>query len=290
MKKIFLFLSLFIFVGILSACNLESVNGMSYMVVDVNPSIEFIVDEDNEVESFNLLNEDAEIVMADIIADEIDFIGMDANEALEIFLDYALELGYIDVNATDNVILVTVVGEDEDTETSRKEDALKRAEDFMFKNRLGGIVSDSGLTMDEFIELSEEYGVSPGKLRIAMAAVAADDSLTLEEALELPVRDLMAIVRTEHRERVRTFRNERLEEKAGIANEMREEVKDRIIDHISEKANMTPDEIRARIEERRNGDFTGEVTDYQSRMQQRREAIKERMQENDESEDDSTTE
>ncbi len=290
MKKLFLFLSLFIFVGILSACNLESVNGMSYMVVDVNPSIEFIVDEDNEVESFNLLNEDAEIVMADIIADEIDFIGMDANEALEIFLDYALELGYIDVNATDNVILVTVVGEDEDTETSRKEDALKRAEDFMFKNRLGGIVSDSGLTMDEFIELSEEYGVSPGKLRIAMAAVAADDSLTLEEALELPVRDLMAIVRTEHRERVRTFRNERLEEKAGIANEMREEVKDRIIDHISEKANMTPDEIRARIEERRNGDFTGEVTDYQSRMQQRREAIKERMQENDESEDDSTTE
>jgi hypothetical protein len=290
MKKLLGLVALFLFVGVLSACNFESVEGKSFMVIDINPSIEFIIDEDNTVESYNLLNEDAEIVMAAIIEAEIDFIGMDANDALDTFLEYAFNLGYLDVNAEDNVILVTVVGEDEETEDARKEDAIKRAEEFMFRHRIGGIVADSGLTMEEFVALAEEYGVSPGKLRIAMAAVAADETLTLEAALELPVRDLMGTIRSEHRERVQAFRNERLEERAQVANEMREEARERIQTHASEHANMTPSEIRARIQERRNGDYSDENADYESRMEARRQMIRERMQQNNEDEETETTE
>lgn len=285
MKKLFVVLSLFLFVGILSACNLESVEGKSYMVIDINPSIEFVIDEDNEVESYNLLNEDAEIVMAAILEAGIDFIGMDANEALDTFLEYALELGYIDVTAEDNVILVTVVGEDEETEESRKEDALEHAEQFMFRHRIGGIVADSGLTMEEFVTLAEEYGVSPGKLRIAMAAVAADETLTLEEALELPVRDLMAPIRAEHRERVEAFKAERQAERQAIANEMREEVRERNEAHENANQGMTPEQIRARIQERRNGNYSDENTDYETRMEARKQMIREHMQQNEETDD-----
>lgn len=289
MKKLLLFLSLFMFVGILSACNLESVEGKSYMVVDINPSIEFIIDEDNEVESYNLLNEDAEIVMAAILEADIDFIGMDANDALDTFLEYALTLGYIDVNAEDNVILVTVVGEDQETEDSRKEDALERAEAFMFRHRIGGIVADSGLTMEEFVALAEEYGVSPGKLRIAMAAVAADETLTLEAALELPVSDLMGSIRAEHRERVATFKAERQAAREDIANEMREEARARNEAHENANQGMTPEQIRARIQERQNGNYSDENADYETRMEARKQMIREHMQEDDSTDESEET-
>ena len=65
--------------------------------IDINPSIEFTVDENDIVTSFNLVNEDALILCADV-----EFIGMNVEEAIELFIQLATEAGFIDVEAEDN--------------------------------------------------------------------------------------------------------------------------------------------------------------------------------------------
>src|SRR5690554_5769587 len=116
MKKLFVLLGLVVVGLLLSACTTATVDAATYIGVDINPSIEFTVDENNEVVSFKLLNEDAEIVAADL-----DFLGMDFEEALELYLDAAVEAGYLDVNREDNAILLTVANEDTKVEEQIRE-------------------------------------------------------------------------------------------------------------------------------------------------------------------------
>lgn len=69
----------------LSACSeqLEETSASEiYVAIDINPSIEFIVDEEDVVTSYNLVNEDALILCADI-----DFIGMNIEDAVELFIE-----------------------------------------------------------------------------------------------------------------------------------------------------------------------------------------------------------
>jgi len=77
--------------------------------IDINPSIEFTVDENDIVTSFNLVNEDALILCADV-----EFIGMNVEEAIELFIQLATEAGFIDVEAEDNAVLFTVLGGDDE--------------------------------------------------------------------------------------------------------------------------------------------------------------------------------
>ncbi len=81
----------------------------------MNPGVEFIRDEDENIVSIQLLNEDAEIVAADL-----ELEGLRYKVALAEFLDAAIETGYIDVDSDENVI--TVTADDEAVQEERKAD------------------------------------------------------------------------------------------------------------------------------------------------------------------------
>ncbi len=90
---------------------------IAYVSVDINPSFEISVYDDNTVESIAQLNEDA------LTIDVSDLIGMDVDLAIETIVARATEAGFIDTtDVLDDYVLVTTVMSDE--ATTPQEEAL----------------------------------------------------------------------------------------------------------------------------------------------------------------------
>jgi hypothetical protein len=85
------------------------------MTVDINPSVEFMVDDQNKVVSVTALNDDGSIL---IIGEA--FIGKTPEEAVEMMVSLATETGYLvsgNVEATENTVKISVSG---DTKYAKK--------------------------------------------------------------------------------------------------------------------------------------------------------------------------
>ena len=92
------------------------------VTVDVNPSIEFMVDDQNKVVSVTALNDDGSI----LIAGEA-IIGMQAEDAVEYVVSLATETGYIvkgNVSAEENEVKISVSGD-----SKYAEQLLKKTEE-----------------------------------------------------------------------------------------------------------------------------------------------------------------
>ncbi len=228
----------------------------TYVSIDINPSIEFIVDENDVITSYNLLNEDAEIICVDV-----DFIGMTIEEASELFVQLAAEAGYIDVSSDDNAVLITVIGDDEtELETQLTAELQERIRErlmhFMAVNAINAQVLTEDFTSEDLIAQAEELGVSPGKLQLVLLAQTYDEELLLEDGLAMPVRDLMAIVREYHD----VVRAEMTDEELALREVQKEalldQFKEQYIDHVAAHQNLSEEEIQAKIDEIEQQDGT----------------------------------
>ena len=248
----------------------------TYVSIDINPSIEFIVDEDDIIISFNLLNEDAEIICAGV-----DFVGMTIEEASELFIELATEAGYIDVTSDDNAVLITVIGDDE-TEVEAQltlelqERIRERVMHFMAVNAINALVLTEDFTQADLIAQADELGVSPGKLKLVLLAQVCDEELLLEDGLSMPVKDLMKIIR-EHHEAVRaSLTDEIITLREAQREALREQFKQRFIDHVAANPNLTEEQIEERIDAIRehHGSVSRQiweqrVNEWQERMEER---------------------
>jgi len=280
MKKLLGLTAALVLTFTLAACNLGDVEqeGLdeektySYMSVAINPGIEFIVDDEENVVSYRLKNEDAEIVAA-----ELDFEGMDAEEALELFLDTAVEMGYIDVDADDNAVFITTGSEDEEREDTIRERMRGRAEEYFRAHAIGAAVIDEVLDED-LIALAEEHDIGLGRMVILKTATEIDEDLTIEEAIEMEMREIMQIIHTDHRERMEEFRAERRSEAQEMGETMREQVRERINEHrqrVEDGDIEAPDLDEYREDFREN--MHERMESYRQRMEERRENLRDRL-------------
>ncbi len=98
----------------LASCNDNGTDGAAEatrMTVDINPSVEFMIDGENKVVSVTALNDDGGI----IIAGEA-FIGKTPEEAVEMMVNLASETGYLvkgNVDADENTVKISVSGNTE---------------------------------------------------------------------------------------------------------------------------------------------------------------------------------
>ncbi len=179
----------------LSSCALDvSAQDDTYVTLDINPSVELIVNPREVVVYANPLNEDGEVLLA-----EIDVIGLDLDEAVDLIIQTAIELGYIDIDAEETIVSVTAVANDPEI-GERIRDRVKEHVNESFMNRgMKGRAEDKGFT-PEFLAEAESYGVTPGFLRLAQSAVVVSDGLLLEDALLMSVDELQAILQTAREE------------------------------------------------------------------------------------------
>lgn len=100
---------IFIFAVIISAIIFIIFSGITakdynYVQLEVNPRVEFICDKFFNVISVRPINEDAKVILSDI-----DYTGMDVDEASVDFVDLCARTGYIDVDGEDNAVNITVI-------------------------------------------------------------------------------------------------------------------------------------------------------------------------------------
>ena len=105
------------------------------MTVDINPSVELMVDDQNKVVSVTALNDDGSI----LIVGEA-FIGKTPEEAVELMVSLAAETGYLvqgNVEATENTVKISVSGDSKYAEALLK-DVREKANDTLEKFDIRG--------------------------------------------------------------------------------------------------------------------------------------------------------
>lgn len=217
MKKIGIMaitLILLLFVAACSGTGEVDAAGSTLLAIDINPSVEFVLDEEGNVLSVTASNEDAENVLS-----TLDLIGLPYEEALELFLNEVVELGYIDVTTTDNTVIFTMGCENEEKEAAMIMNAQAVAERFMNENKIGGAVINGNIAYEELNTLAEEYDISVGKVRLIQSAIAQDETLVFEDLVDLEMSELMNIVTTNHKDAMQDF----IDNKKEAATQRREE-------------------------------------------------------------------
>lgn len=250
----------------LAACSDLGNNVSGYYVsVDINPSIEFVVDGQDNVESFVFLNEDAELLCADL-----DFTGMNVDEAVELFIQTATEAGYIDPEGDDNAVLITVLCEDgeEQRMNTLKERIRKSAVAHLAKNYINATVLTEDFTQEDLVAEAAELGVSAGKLKLAYAAMAADETLVLADLLETPVKDILAVVKELHEDTWAEYKDQTRAALVERKREMVQEHKDELDAYLEANPEMTDEEVAAYIEDHKEEFQTEAKEQWQTRVQQ----------------------
>ena len=79
-------------------------NEYNYVLLEINPKIEFLCDKNFKVVSYRPLNDDAEILLTGV-----EYKGMDITDASCDFLDVCCRAGYIDVDGEDNAVNITII-------------------------------------------------------------------------------------------------------------------------------------------------------------------------------------
>ncbi len=278
----------------------------TYVTLDINPSVELIVNRREKVVYANALNEDGEVLLA-----ELDLIGMDLDAAIELIIQTSIELGFIDVESEEVIVSITALAKDP-LLGEKIRNKVKEHVNHAFENR--GIIGrgqDKAFVPD-FVAEAESYGVTPGFLFLVKAAMFADDELTLEVALEMEVSELQAIIKST-REEMKTIaqglREEFLTAKEALITEFEAEKADLEAQIEAAEGDTTEleNELAALIEAFKldmatlRAEFLVEsealrleyklqvqarrqlhheaVEDFLNDMEQRREAIKEQIQE-----------
>jgi phage host-nuclease inhibitor protein Gam len=189
-KFVLSFIAIFALVGIIVGCTTTAQAEDSYVTLDINPSVELIVSPRDKVIYANPLNEDAEVLLVDL-----DLVGMDLEDAIDLIIETSIELGYIAADEdTETYVSVSAINADAQIQ-ERIQNRVKEHVNNAFQNKgLMGKAQDKGY-QPEFIEEAEGYGVTPGFLFLAKEAVELSDGLLLEDALLMTRAELIEIVK-----------------------------------------------------------------------------------------------
>lgn len=192
MKKriITLVLAAIMALSLFTACSgggTQAVNAATYVSLSINPAVELVVDDDNKVISINCVNEDAEVLLA-----ETNLIGMNLEDATQLFTNLAVNAGYMNVDATDNEITINVINEDS-AETEKIEKTLFDKLNIFFKNNgINGRISKE--TLETYGQQAAELGVSAGKMKLILRALDVNPELILEDLKDMPTNEILAVI------------------------------------------------------------------------------------------------
>lgn len=181
MKKLFkislVLVICFMMTFFLASCKKEKQEeSLSRITVDINPSIELIVDEENKVVSVTALNDDGNI----IIVGET-FVGKSAEEAVALIVSIANETGYLvkgEISASENEIEISVSGD----ETAQKElynSIKKEVEKVISTNHINALITKKEALQKEALE---------------EIALELDPTLTEEKVKEMNEQELLSVI------------------------------------------------------------------------------------------------
>lgn len=257
----------------------QTVSAESYVAIDINPSVELIVNRRDVVVAVNPLNEDAEVLLTDL-----ELVGLKLEVATTLIVEKAIELGYIDVDSEETVVSVTTIGYNDRVGNRLGEQIRSHINNMFMKKGIFGYAMISE-TMQEIKVEADELGVSPGKLRLVKVVQVLYPELTTEEGLEMSISELMTMVKEKQQEVkdiVAALREEFLTRMQEIKDEyipLIEALETEIEALAASIADETDQEVKATLEAElavKQEAFATLRLDFRFEMDQLREEFKER--------------
>ena len=147
---------------------------------------------------------------------------------------------------------------------------------YMAMNFINAEVITEDFTQEDLVAQAQELGVSPGKLRLSLLAQLIDPELVLEELLEMPIRDLMAIVREHHQEVISEMTEEQLALRQEQREDLVEQFRQRFTDHVSANPNLTDEEIEEKVNEIRGQKSTETRATWEERVEEWKQRMEDR--------------
>ncbi len=172
----------------------------SFVSLDINPSIELTLDNNNKVLSVRGTNEDGQV----LLYGETDFVGKDVESVIQEITDLAIEHGYI---SEDNKVINTTVSADSDQKAQDVLNKINAKITATAKNASINVTVDG----DGAYSLLRKYeqfkkahpnsevvkNLSVSDFRLAMSASETGE-VSLEAAIELDTEKLIEIVSKSH--------------------------------------------------------------------------------------------
>lgn len=226
MKKVISFMFLLALLVGVASCTSVSAADDTYVTLDINPSVELIVTPRDKVIYVSALNEDGEILLA-----ELHLVGMNIDDAIELIINTSIELGYIEAHEEDTVVLVTAISKNQEIGETLRNRIKNHVNNSLKNHAVKGRAEDKldNRYVPDFLLEAQSYDVSPGFLFIAKKAVFVDDALTLEAALEMEVNELQEVImeaHNEHKEITETLREEFLAAREVLFNTYLPQIQD----------------------------------------------------------------
>ncbi len=170
---------------VLFVSGLQWVNtSASYIAVDINPSIILTTNPWEKVVEVEALNEDAETLLVDLV-----LIGLQADEAIELIIAEATEMGYIDLLAEGEVAMVTAYNRDR-VDEKLSEKIRDRVQDRLEKREMAvNVVGHEAVAEQK--ELANELGVTLGKVLFVQKMMEKYPELGGDELYTMSIKDIM---------------------------------------------------------------------------------------------------
>jgi hypothetical protein len=190
-------LALVLFSVLSSGPSIDSVVA-STVTIDINPSIEITLNDDDEVINIRAINPDGEL----LIDRNINFKGLSLDKTIEVIIAAAIEKGFIVDDTEDNIILIDVSSTQ--LEIKERVEAILEVKITAEMTKAAKAIqvrreSRQELTEDEEKELTDksvQFQLSAAKLFLINKIIVLDDSYTVEALKNTSIRELYNILNT----------------------------------------------------------------------------------------------
>jgi len=194
--------------------------------VDINPGIDFLIDKNGLVMTYMLKNEAAEIVAAGLNME-----GMEYQAALRLYLNAAIDTGYIDVERSDNAVMVQNSGINQELENSFMNQTQTMLQTFFYENAVGAVVMNQHEIDPEIVALAEEYEISYGFAKLVLAYMATDETLVFESVLEMTASEILDLLGDTYESELARYRNQVEAGAQAVKDELVEALRLRVQEH-----------------------------------------------------------
>ena len=180
----------------------------NYVQIEVNPRVEFLCDEKFNVVSAYPLNDDAKIVISDM-----NFVGMDIDDATTSFLNECAQCGFIDVNGMENATNITVI---DGITQALDVHVTQRVYDYYRANEIMCAVTETYEDRTMFDEKKENKIDCANKYKLIKTINELDPNLTIEDLREMKEVDLVKVVKDRHENNAFTPTEELISKKQNL--------------------------------------------------------------------------
>ena len=166
----------------------------SYVSLDVNPSIEFIVNRFDRVLEATAMNEDGDEILKEVYLSDLK--NKTIHSALTAAVEQISQAGYFDNDTEAELVITTSAKNDKKAEDLAQE--LHETVDTGLAEKGQEIEVESYSVGLDQVEKAKELGATPGKLNLVenLQASAADpETINVEEWLNKPVKEIIKATR-----------------------------------------------------------------------------------------------